>query len=338
MFNIQSQSVDLDKLAVLKNPAATDPRQKQTTNSQAQPGWQQPVKIPMVAIGKIQLSELRKGNLKATNLSLSYEFKNNTLNINDIKAKLFDGSLAGNFSAELGLPTPVFRGELNTDQIRISSAMAAFDKPAEMISGNLAMAISFQGEGASSTSIKRSLDATGEFSLSDGGLHDTPFSQALSVLLDLPQITNLQFRELAGSFQIVDGKISLVTTIDSDELGVETSGSADLNGNVNLPLTIRLSAENSARLQEKASFAKYLTDDSGRATLYAKMKGSIGKPKLTLDSKSVTKQAQQVIKRKAAEEIGRAINKNMPGSATDDPGQNTLEDMSERLLKELLTK
>jgi hypothetical protein len=219
--------------------------------------------------------------------------------------------------------------------LRMDEALASLDKPSGYLSGELSAELAFQGDGRSWPDIRNTLDGNGKFSLVKGGLANSPYSQALATILDIPELNDLKFDELAGSVKISNGKIALLCTMSSPALDLQSNGSAGLDGSLDLPLTIQLSHENSQRLLEKSKYADYLADESGRTTLNLKFTGTVGQPQLALDRSGTGRQVKEVLEKKAGEELSRAITRQL-GGPENEQKKGVVEDLSNSLLKQML--
>jgi hypothetical protein len=83
--------------------------------------------------------------------------------------------------------------------------------------------------------------------------------------------------------------------MQGDNLDAEADGLIGLDGSLDLPLTLHLSPPLAEKLRSRASFAKYLTDDQGGATLHLKLVGNLTSPKPALDMSGAKKQIQKSI-------------------------------------------
>ncbi len=286
------------------------------------------------AHGKISISEVQRGKIALQNLSLTYKATDTALAISELTAGVFGGSISGKSDLDLSHSAPAFRGQLKADKLQMAAAMEALDKPKGYLTGELSANFSGQGRGASWPEIRASLEGQGRFTIIKGGMASSPLSQALATLLDLPELDNLRIEKLSGTLKIAEGRAGLDAGLSSRALNIQTKGSLGLDGSLDLPLTLKLSQENSQRLQEKSAFSRYLADPSGRTTLNLKLTGTIEQPNLSLNGEGVGKQIKTALGKKAGEELGRALSKEMGG--LDSQNQAAVGETTDRLLKQLL--
>jgi uncharacterized protein involved in outer membrane biogenesis len=333
-LNLQSSSLDLVKLAGLK-PAAGPAQPIPPGDEAAQPAPSAAEPGKFSAHGQIAVGNLTHGKLALQKLNLNYAFKDRQLAFNEINFEVFGGKVTGQLQADISRPVPDFQGKIKVGNLRMAEAMASLDKPAGYLDGELSAELAFQGDGHSWPVIRKTLDGDGEFSLIKGGLADSPYSRALANILEIPELNDLSFDELAGVVKIAEGRIALLCTMTSAEFDLQAKGRAGLDGSFDLPLTIQLSPENSQRLQEKSKYAGYLTDQSGRTTLNLKLTGTVGQPQLALDSSGTGQQVKTILEKEASEELSRAIT-NQLGDAGNEQANDLVEELSNRFLKQLL--
>lgn len=337
-LDLQGATLDLEKLAGLK-PARQRPVRETTPATispvgASQPNANQPVTKKFRAHGKIGITEVRHGKLALQNLKLNYTFAENVLEITDLSAGLFSGSISGKAGLELGRPAPVFRGQLKADKLQMASAMESLGKPQGYLSGELSGDFSGRGAGSGWPEIRDSLDGQGKFVIAKGGLASSPISQALAKLLGIPELDNLRFDKLSATVKIADGRAILDSNLSSNVLTMQTKGSAGLDGSMDLPLLLQLSPEYSRRLQERASFTRYLADPSGRTSLTLKLKGTVDQPDLSLNGEGAGNQIKNALGKKAGEELSRALSKKLGG--LDSQSQGAVEETTGRLFKQLM--
>lgn len=338
-LDLQGATLDLEKLAGLK-PAGQRQGDEPAPDPAAPalaapaPGATQPGTKKFRAHGKIDITEMRHGKLALQNLKLNYTFAENVLEITDLTAGLFSGSISGKAGLELGRPAPAFRGQLKTEKLQMASAMEALGKPQGYLAGELSGVFSGRGAGSGWPEIRDNLDGQGKFVIAKGGLASSPISQALAKLLGIPELDNLRFDKLSATVKIAGGRAALDANLSSKVLDMQTKGSAGLDGSLDLPLVLQLSPEYSQRLQERASFTRYLADPSGRTTLNLRLRGTADQPDLSLNGEGAGNQIKNALGKKAGEELSRALSKKLGG--LDSRSQTTAEETTDRLLKQLL--
>lgn len=327
-LNIDSQSIDLDKLASLKQFTTDSEEAEQIAQPNSAENGAPPPDLKLSAKGKVRIKELTVNQVQVKNIDLQYLLKNNVISLEKLKADIFGGNIHGEFAADISSHEPTFEGKIDAKDIQTPEIMKYLKKPAEYLSGDLSAYLVLLGSGKEWPTIKKTLDGEGQFSLVDGGLHNTPITTALATLLGIAELRDLNIGKFYGDITIQQGQVRMDADLDSEDIEAQMQGTVGLDGDVNLPIKLRLSREHSASLQNKAGFTSYLADDDGRTTLHLKLKGSVQEPKLSLSSAGVRKQVGKVLEKKIAAEISRAIG----GGAEEDP----IKDMSQKLLRQML--
>jgi len=235
------------------------------------------------AHGKVQIKELRRDKLALENFSLTYTLADNVLALSDLTAGLGGGRISGKANLDLSHSAPTFRGQFKADKIQLATARASQEKEKGYLTGELSADFSGLGVGGSWPEIRDSLDGQGKFVISKGEMANFPFSQELASLLGLPELNDLKFDKISGTVKIGGAQAALNASLSARALSLQSQGNVTLGGNLDLPLTVKLSPENSRHLQERPIFARYPPDPSGRTILNLKLKGTFEHPDLRLN-------------------------------------------------------
>jgi len=340
-LNIQSNSVNLDRMATLKPsvPSENANRKDESDKASLDPSERKTSPASFTVFGAVNVNELHNSKVRVKDFSFSYQMKDQVAVIDKLAATVFSGNIGGKVTADLNQSPPIFYGKLKAARVNVAEGMTSLGKSGEMLSGSFDANLDFNAAGSNKEDITKNLNANGDFSLTDGGIRNSPVTSALAILLDIPELQDLQYKEMNGSLKIAAGRISLLSDLDGNDLDISTNGSIGLDGSVDMPLAVQLSPEYSENMRSKASFTKYLSDEDGRTTLYLQLAGTLEKPKLAFDGKGAGSQVRKVVEKKVAEELGKAIIKNLPtGGSPDSTTENVVEDMSERFMKELFSK
>lgn len=282
------------------------------------------------AHGKIEINELRHDKLAIRNLNLNYNFAASVLEISDLRAGLFEGLLSGKANLNLTRPTPAFRGQIKAEKLQMTAAMVALGKPAGYLAGELSGDFSGQSAGLAWPEIRSNIEGRARITVLKGGLDGSPLSKALAGVLAIPELENLKFDKLAATAKIAAGQAALDASLSARALTLDAKGNVGLDGSLDLPLTVKLSLENSQRLQEKAAFTRYLADPSGRTTLGLKLKGTVDQPNFILNGEGAGSQLKNALGKKAGEELNRALAKKLGGP------DNQYQETTGQLLNKLL--
>ncbi|MBU0481479.1 MAG: YdbH domain-containing protein [Proteobacteria bacterium] len=285
-------------------------------------------------LGDITISELISTKFKARNIKVYYSLNNHVVTLKNFSGEIFGGNIIGNVILDLKPQEPIFTGDLKAKGIALSELLEKLGKPTENLSGALTTSLTFNGTGLEWPTLQNTLSGEGDYLLADGGIK-SPISSALAALLEIPEVENLRFKDLTGSLKIVNGDVQLTASLTSSQFDLKGEGRIGLNGNLDLPLTLLLSQENSLKLAEKSAYSNYLADDQGRISLHVLLQGSTNEPKLRFDEKESVNRVQKIVVKKAEEKLGEAIKKELGVS----PEQGDIvKGLSEKFLNEMFKK
>jgi uncharacterized protein involved in outer membrane biogenesis len=306
-LDISSKSLNLDKLlamasALPKSQTPTKPAAKKTAGPIADslpPG--------LKAKGSVKVDKAVYKGLTANDFALLFSIDKGILTVSELSANAYGGKLASMVKADLNKPDPPFDGKINLQSMQADGLTASLiQKAAGMLTGSLQSSVNFAGAGTTWDKIKNVLTADGTFSLEKGGITGTPASAAVANILGLPELNNITYKNISGTFKIVEGgKVKLNTQLKGNDISVDANGIVGLDGNLNMPLTLHLSPAMAEKLQSRASFTQYLADGGENgSTLNLKLGGTVTSPKPTLDMKGVQDQLQKTLQKKLLEGAG----------------------------------
>jgi AsmA protein len=198
------------------------------------------------------------------------------------------------------------------------------------------MALSLQGRGTQWQSLSKRLNGQGDMLVSDGRVISPGLVKGLAGFLQLPNMNEIAFSNFKGNVIIVDGKVKLDSSINSDEIKLFPKGDIGLDGLLNLSLDTRLSPQVAARLDSRGKVSKYLTDDQGWSQVPLLVTGSYESPSFGLDPKGLKSQAKKAL----TDKLGKELNKLLGGSdakqdGTDAAGDDSKADPAGQLLQKL---
>ena len=306
---VSSKSLNIDKLlAVIAGLPKTSPDNGQKTKPvKSGSGEVIADSLPrgLVAKGTVKVDRAMYKGLAARNFSMAFDLAKGILTVQELSAQAYGGQFDSNMSVDLNKPGMAYKGNMGLQSMQAGDFSSALvQKLAGMLSGSLESAITFSGAGTTWQQISKVLTADGTFALTDGGIKGTPVSNSIANLLNLQELRDFSYKNIAGTFTIVEGgKVKIKTNLQGNDLDAEVEGIIGLDGSLDLPLTFHLSPALADKLKSRASFAQYLSDDQGGTTLHLKLAGTLKNPKPTLDMKGVQKQLQKSLQNKVLEQL-----------------------------------
>lgn len=324
-INISSNSLNIDKLLGIVAGLPKTKRDKPQKVKPAKTGSSDVIaeSLPsgLVAQGSVNVDKAMYKGLTANDFVLAFDLAKGILTVKELSARAYGGQLNSNMNVDLNQPGMAYEGKMGLQSVQAGDFSAALvQKLAGMLSGSLESAVTFSGAGTTWKQISKVLTADGTFALSDGGIKGTPVSNSIASLLGLEELRNFSYKNIAGTFTIVEGgKVKIKTNMQGADLDAEAEGFIGLDGSLDLPLTFHLSPALADKLKSRASFAQYLADDQGGATLNLKLAGSLKNPQPTLDMKGVQEQVQKSLQKE--------VFKQLDSSGQDTGEKSSPEDM-----------
>jgi AsmA protein len=304
-LDISSKSLNIDKLLAM---AGALPKSQSPKPAAKKQGTAIADTLPsgLVAKGTVKVDKAMYKGLTANNFALLFSIDKGILTVSELSANAYGGKLDSTVNADLNKPDPVYDGKLSLDSMQADGLTASLiQKAAGMLTGSLQSSVNFSGAGTTWDKIKNVLTADGTFSLEKGGITGIPASTAVANLLGLPELNNISYENISGTFKIVEGgMVQLNTQMKGNDISADADGIIGLDGSLDMPVTLHLSPALAEKLKSRASFTQYLADGEGGSTLNLKLAGTVTSPKPTLDMKGVQDQLQKTLQKKLLDQGG----------------------------------
>jgi AsmA protein len=312
-LDVVSDTINIDHLLALAAglPAASQNGGKGTskdvkTTSPAAPGAALPPGLK--AAGQIKIGQILYNGLVVKDFLLQYGLDKGILIVKDLSTRVADGQVRSKIKADLNKPGLAYDGHLDVESFNVEGLLASLaPKVKDMISGALQSHLTFSGAGTEWPKLRNSLIVDGTYGLHDGRVSNTPVTVAVAKLLGLDELNNMSFEDLDGSLHIIKGQVALKTRMTGKDVNAQAKGTVGLDGKLDLPVSLRFSPELSEKLKKRASVTKYLMNETGEAEISLKLAGTVTRPYPTLDTAGVQEQVKKTIRKKAIEELGKAL-------------------------------
>ena len=286
VLNINSRRLDIQRLqkAMATLPKNNDSAQSSQT---AQPSALDNLEVQ----GLLYVAALTYGQLEIKDLSLDYVLSKGTLSCKDLSGDSMGGEIRGELRTELG-KEQAYKGRIGIHGIKLDELQRTFSRQ-ELggAKGQLSSAFEFAGAGLGLERVRSNLTANGEVEVVDGRLASSALSQGVASLLNLPELKEINFKDLTGQFLVRSGRVELNSSMASGHLSGRSTGSIGLDGSLEMPLTLTLSPELSQRLEQRLEVAKYLEKRGGQTIVRLDVQGSLADPAVRLNEKYIKRQA-----------------------------------------------
>jgi uncharacterized protein involved in outer membrane biogenesis len=312
-LDVVSDTINIDHLLALVAglPAASQNGGKGTskdvkTTSPAAPGAALPPGLK--AAGEIKIGQTLYKGLVVKDFLLQYGLDKGVLTVKDFSTKVADGQVRSKIKVDMNKPGLAYDGQLDVESVNVEGLLASLaPKVKDMISGALQSHLIFSGAGTEWPKLGDALIVDGTYGLHDGRVSNTPVTVAVAKLLGLDELNNMSFEDLDGSLHIIKGQVALKTRMTGKDVNAKAKGTVGLDGKLDLPVSLRFSTELSEKLKKRVSMAKYLVDETGEVDIRLKLAGTVTRPYPTLDTAGVQEQVKETIRKKAIEELGKAL-------------------------------
>ncbi len=312
-LDVISDTIDIDHLLALAAglPVASQkvgkgPSKDKKTISPTAPGAALPPGLK--AAGEIKIGQTLYKGLVVKDFLLEYGLDKGILTVKDLSTKVADGQVCSKIKADLNKPGLAYDGQLDVESVKVERLLACLAPGVkDMISGVLKSHLTFSGAGTEWPKLRNALIVDGTYGLYDGRVSDTPVTVAVAKLLGLDELNNLSFEDLDGSLHIIKGQVALKTRMTGKDVNAQAKGTVGFDGKLDLPVSLRFSPELSEKLKKRASVAKYLVGETGEAEIRLKLAGTVTRPYPTLDTAGVQEQVKETVRKKAVEELGKAL-------------------------------
>ena len=185
---------------------------------------------------KLTADALKASNLKIQDLVVNIVGNKGVFNLNPMSFKLYDGTVKANAQASFQTDTPATRFSLDADNINSNPLVRDFMEK-DIIEGALKAAVNLNMKGIDPTTIKRSLNGSGELLFKNGAVKGVDLTSmarnvqtAFGMAAGEASEARTDFAEFVCPFEIVNGVVNTSgTRMASPLIRLNATGKADLN-------------------------------------------------------------------------------------------------------------
>lgn len=314
-FALQADHIDVDRFVAPVAVSKAEPVDESTGAKKTTKKDNQALRSLLVN-GDLKIAKLTKEKLLVSNIAMQIKMRDGILDISPMTAELYRGMATNDINVDLRGASPKVKAKLNLQGFQIGDYLqAALDK--DMVEGTTDVKADLRLTAADADTIKRSLNGTAAFKVSEGALKGVNIPDlirrakaTLSGQEPPPSSNqNTDFTELSGTAVITNGQIKNDDLMMKSPL-LRIGG----NGTANLP-------------QEQLDYlvtAKLVTSLSGQGgddlkdlvgvPIPIRIKGSFSEPEWQLDLQSVF---EETLKARAKESFEEVLKD--PGQILKDP-------------------
>ena len=316
-FGLELDAIDADRYLP---PPSDEPPPAGTPGAAAGGAAQLPLE-PLRALdidGTLKIGKLKAYNLNSSNIVLRLTASNGQLRVNPAKAQMYDGRYQGNIGLDVRSDTPKLSLDESLTGVQVGPLLRDLTGEPEKLAGKAQMSAKLTAEGSAPEAIQKTLNGNAAFAFTDGAVKGFNLAKlirdAKATLSGAPVTGSSEeqtdFSELTGTAKITNGVIdNRDLTMKSPGFRVAGEGMADLPKQ-QVDYLVKASIVGTS----KGQGGKELESLKG-VTVPVRIKGSLSDPGFAVD---VAALATDQVKQRAAQEIDKALQKQLGGDTTSE--------------------
>ncbi len=335
-FGLDLDAIDADRYLP---PRSEAPAVAATPGAAAGGAAQLPLE-PLRALdidGTLKIGKLKAYNVNSSNIVLRLTASNGQLRLNPAQAQMYDGRYQGNIGLDVRGDKPRLSLDESLAGVQVGPLLRDLTGKEEKLTGKAQLNAKLTAEGSAAEAIQQTLNGTAAFAFTDGAVKGFNLAKlirdAKASLSGAPVSGNdaeqTDFSELTGTAKITNGVIdNRDLEMKSPAIRVAGEGIADLPKQ-QVDYLVKASIVGTS----KGQGGKELESLKG-VTVPVRIKGALADPKYSVD---VAALATDQVKQRAADEINKALQKQLGGGDAAQGGASGGESGSDPT-KELINK
>lgn len=238
--------------------------------------------LPITLQGTMVIKRLMGMDMEFKNINTNFVYKDFVVDIENCAAEAFEGSVLLNFHYDARNPEP-YRLDAKLTSVSARPVLKRLLK-IDNIEGRLSSDGNYEGRSFKQADVKSNLNARGTYVVTNGAFNNFAFTTKLLNWLGLKDYSKVDIREMAGHFEIQNGKVKVENWVLASSYGnFLVNGTIGLSGNANLDIVTTLEKKYSDII--KKHHAEWLLpfDDQGRATIDITATGTLQSPNFGLN-------------------------------------------------------
>lgn len=242
--------------------------------------------LPITLQGTMAIKKLTGMDMEFKNINTSFMYQDFVVDIKNCAAEAFDGSVLLNFHYDARNPEPYTLDAKLTSV----SARPVFKRLLKIdnIEGRLSSNGNYEGRSFKQKDVKSNLNAQGTYIVTNGVFNNFTFTTRLLSWLGLKDYSKVDIREMAGYFEIRNGKAKVENWVLSSSYGnFLVNGTIGLSGDADLDIVTTLEKKYSDIM--KRHHAEWLlpVDDQGRTMIDITATGTLQSPNFSLNKSKI---------------------------------------------------
>jgi len=265
-----------------------------------------PMKAPPITVnGRIKVEEGRFEKIAFTGLTAVLAQRESLFSLEELKLEAFSGRLAGSAWADLGVLPLAYGTKMMMTGVQVNDALSAVANLDGVVYGKATVDISLEGKGTQLTDLEEYLSGKGAVKTSDGRLTTANLgggaAQAASLLGIGGNEGETRFEDMDASFTIEEGKVKVSNMrIQTGEYSLKARGDIGLDRSLDMSSLLTLSRDKSDQIPANRR-RLFPSEPDGRVQIPLRIKGSVTKPSIGLDSSAMNQAAKEEVKKEVKE-------------------------------------
>jgi AsmA protein len=326
-FSLASSYLDVDALL---SPQSEE-KKKSGSAKESKPEPAAGAKTPekkkapdLKATGNVSVKKCKYNKMIFDNVSAELLYADAVATLKNLTFDTFGGNVSASAKVHLAdMDAPQWSADLATRNIDANTALSQFTSIKDTFYGTFNADLSLQGKGAEWTAISKDLAGTGSSNIVNGKLAKVNVLdavgqsllkfQGLSMVAQAvapgtqKHLNETEFNDLAGKFNITEGKILLdALTMSAKDFKLSGAGFIGLDKNLDVNAVLTLSKSASERFQND-KVMKYLLNKDQLLEVPCAFKGDVTSPRVTADGDSLNRLMQNAAAKAAQEKIGKKV-------------------------------
>jgi len=338
-FGLNLDAIDADRY--LPPPAEAPPPAAATPGAGAVAAAELPLEMlrALDIDGTLKIGKLKVYNVNSSKIVLRLTASNGQLRLNPAKAAMYDGRYQGNIGLDVRSDTPKLSLNESLTGVQVGPLLRDLTGKEEKLVGKAQVTTKLTARGSTPEAIQKTLNGTAAFSFTDGAVKGVNLAKmirdAKATLGGKPAASSNEpeqtdFSVLSGTAKITNGLVdNRDLTMKSPAFRVAGAGTADLPKQ-QVDYLVKASIVGTS----KGQGGKELASLKG-ITVPVRIKGALTDPGFSVD---VAALATDQVKQRAAEELDKALQKQLGGSTAtegDSGSSGGTEDLLKKGLKGL---
>lgn len=252
-----------------------------------------------------QMNPATKKPLKVSKLEIPYEFKDNLLTIESLKASTCPGELKA--EAKIDLRKTEYNLKAKIEKMEINDLLSSLTTVKDMVYGTMAADLEVEAKGKGRKLVQ---DAKGKgfINLTQGRISGLPPQKklltSLSSALPIPSLEEIPYNSISSHFDLREVKIKTEDfELNSDLMKISAQGSySPASAGLDFDITVKTIP----KLIRSSDIPVQLRDEEGNASLPFELKGTIQDPKFQPKWEKMIKKA---LEKTIEEELEKALGK-----------------------------